>query len=65
MQKVTVEILNTNVLKLLQDLEQLQLIRLQNPIENAIGSNFWASNLKGAMTKQAKTEIDNQLLELR
>lgn len=40
MQKVTVEILNTNVLKLLQDLEQLQLIRLQNPIENAIGSNF-------------------------
>ncbi len=62
MQKVTVEILNNDVLKLLQDLEQLQLIRVQKPVELA---NNWPANLKGAMTKQAISEIDKQLIDLR
>ena len=62
MQKVTVEILNNDVLKLLQDLEQLQLIRVQKPVEL---THNWPANLKGAMTKQAISEIDKQLIDLR
>lgn len=64
MQTVTIDILNNNAVKLLQDLELLQLIRLHK--KQLPGSNInWPSKYKGAVTKQSLTEVDNQLNELR
>ena len=65
---VIIDILNEKVLKLLQDLELLKLIRLRSESENNnIESNPSNSFLKfkGAMTKQTKSEIDNQFNQLR
>ena len=65
MQSLTIDILNSKALKLLQDLEQLHLIRLHNaPIEQGVTFN-WAAKYKGAMTKQSLSDIDKQLNELR
>jgi hypothetical protein len=65
MQTVTIDILNDNAIKLLQDLELLQLIRVRR--ENPLPSNIinWAEKYKGAMTRQPLSEVDNQLNELR
>ena len=65
MQSLTIDILNSKAIKLLQDLEQLHLIRVHNdPIQQSTPVN-WAAKYKGAMTKQPLTEIDKQLNELR
>ena len=65
MQSLTIDILNSKAIKLLQDLEQLHLIRVHHdPIEQNVTIN-WAAKYKGAMTKQPLTEIDKQLNELR
>ena len=61
---ITIEIINERVLKLLEDLEQLQLIRLrkdktQSPFVN------WQERYKGALSKQPLAEVDDQLNELR
>ena len=64
MQSLVVDILNTKALKLLQDLELLQLIRLHQP-QSKIQSVDWAVKYKGAMSQQPLTEIDQQLIELR
>lgn len=65
MQTVTIDILNNKAVKLLQDLELLQLIRMRREkTQPATGTN-WAAKYKGAMTKQPLTDIDNQLNELR
>lgn len=61
---ITIDIINDKVLKLLQDLELLQLIRLHRE-KNQSGPINWAQRYKGAMTKQPITDIDNQLNELR
>ncbi|WP_373513411.1 hypothetical protein [Persicitalea sp.] len=63
MQTVTVDIINDKAMKLLQDLELLQLIRVRR--EKALTSVNWAKQYKGAMSKQSQTEIDSQLNELR
>jgi hypothetical protein len=64
MQTVTIDILNEKALKLLQDLELLQLIRVRKEIVHDQGIN-WIERYKGAMSKQPLREIDNQLDELR
>jgi hypothetical protein len=61
---VTIDIINEKALKLLQDLELMQLIRvrtekLQAPITD------WAGKYKGAMSKQPLGEVDDQLNGLR
>ncbi len=61
---ITIDIINDKALKLLQDLELLQLIRLRRE-KNQPGSINWAQRYKGAMTKQSITDIDNQLNDLR
>ncbi len=65
MRTVTVDIINEKVLNLLRDLEQLQLIRLRkdDATKQATTSDWVA--YKGAMSKQALNEIDQQLNELR
>lgn len=62
-QTVTIDIINDKALKLLQDLENLQLIRLHKDQKST--KSQWTKRYKGAMTKQPLTEIDTQLNELR
>ena len=65
MQTLTIDILNNKVVKLLQDLELLQLIRVRKEKQKKSGEINWAAKYKGAMTKQALNDIDKQLNELR
>jgi hypothetical protein len=66
MQTVTIDIINSKALKLLQDLELLKLIRVRKEKNSEVEiPNEWSSKYKGAMSKQSKVEIDNQLNELR
>ena len=64
-QTITIDILNEKALRLLQDLELLQLIRLR--IEKPQTSNLtnWSTKYKGAMQRQSLVEIENQLINLR
>lgn len=61
MQTITLNIINNKALKLLQDLESLDLIKLHKEKSN---SNRW-TKYKGAMSKQPILEIENQLNQLR
>lgn len=61
---ITIDIINEKALKLLKDLELLQLIRVRNEKAHSNPTN-WAGQYKGAMTKQSTAEIDSQLNELR
>ncbi|HRO46194.1 hypothetical protein [Agriterribacter sp.] len=65
MQTVTIDILNNKAIKLLQDLELLQLIRMRKDKTQSTTTVNWTAKYKGAMTKQSLTDIDNQLNELR
>lgn len=65
MQTVTIDILNNKAMKLLQDLELLQLIRMRKEKTQTADKINWVAKYKGAMTKQPLTHIDNQLNELR
>ncbi len=62
-QTVTIDIINDKALKLLQDLELLQLIRLHKEKKTEVIDQ--ASKYKGAMTKQPLEDIENQLNDLR
>lgn len=63
-QTITIDVINDKAMKLLQDLELLQLIRMRKEKTQANTSN-WAERYKGAMSKQPLSDIDNQLNELR
>ena len=63
-QTITIDIINDKALKLLQDLELLQLIRLHKEKELPDSSNS-VKSFKGSMTKQPQIDIDTQLNELR
>lgn len=65
MQTLTIDIINSKALRLLQDLELLQLIRVRREKQPAATPTNWAVKYKGAMSKQSLTDIDNQLNELR
>lgn len=66
---VMIDILNEQVMKLLQDLELLKLIRVHQPESNTQTSEtsipYSISRLKGAMTKQPVDEIEAQLNQFR
>lgn len=62
-QTVTIDIINDKAMKLLEDMEQLQLIRLR---KDKVQTNVnWEEIHKGAMSKQPIAEIDDQLNGLR
>ena len=65
MQTVTIDIINDKAIRLLQDLELLQLIRLRKDksAEKVPTKNFL--QYKGILSKQTVSSIDNQLNELR
>ncbi len=65
MRTVTIDILNNKAVKLLQDLELLQLIRMHREKTHSTAATNWVAKYKGAMTKQPLNDIDNQLNELR
>jgi hypothetical protein len=66
MQTITIDLINNNALKLLQDLELLQLIRLRKEKnEDVTSPNTGAAKYKGAMSKQPIADIEQQLNELR
>lgn len=62
-QTVTVDIINEKALKLLQDLESLQLIRLHKDQKDTFPVK--PDQFKGAMTKQSIAEIESQINDLR
>ena len=65
MQTVTIDIINNKAIRLLQDLELLQLIRVRREKQSSSQAINWADKYKGAMTKQLLSDVDNQLKELR
>jgi hypothetical protein len=64
-QTVTIDIINSNAMQLLNDLELLQIIRVRKESKTNDATIDWVSKYKGKMTKQPIIEIDNQLNELR
>jgi len=66
MQTVTIDIINNRAVRLLKDLELLQLIHLRkDEKQTSVTASNWAAKYKGAMTKQSLIDVDNQLNELR
>jgi hypothetical protein len=65
MQTITIDILNDKAVKLIKDLELLQLIRVRKEKTKDKSMTDWAAKYKGSMQKQSLNEIDNQLNELR
>lgn len=63
-QTVTIDIINDKALKLLEDLELLQLIRLHKD-EVETKAIDWAAKYKGSLSKQPIAGVDTQLNELR
>ena len=64
METLTIDVLNNKAIRLLQDLENMQLIRVRKE-EPTISKVNWSEKYKGAMTKQTPTEIEEQLKEIR
>jgi hypothetical protein len=66
MQTIIIDILNNKAVRLLHDLELLQLIRVRKE-KSATDKSIvdWAAKYKGAMTKQPISDTDRQLNELR
>lgn len=65
MKTITIDIINDKAIKLLHDLESLQLIRVRREKPLIDIQTNWSSKYKGAMQKQPLIEIDNQLNDLR
>lgn len=65
MERITIDIINKKAIRLLLDLELLQLIRIRKEKAQPSAAINRASKYKGAMTKQPLTDIDSQLNELR
>ncbi len=63
MQTLIIDVINNKALRLLQDMELLQLIHVRKEKQQI--AIDWTAKYKGAMTKQPLAEVDNQLNELR
>ncbi len=63
MQTLIIDVINNKALRLLQDMELLQLIHVRKEKQQIVID--WTAKYKGAMTKQPLAEADNQLNELR
>lgn len=63
---ITIDIINNKAIRLLRDLEFLDLIRLrQEKLEPDTSTTNWADKYKGKMTRESQTNIDTQLDQLR
>jgi rRNA processing protein Krr1/Pno1 len=61
---ILIDVINEKAMKLLQDLEHLDLIRLHKSNEKSSSGN-WVKKLKGSMTKQPESNIEEQFTHLR
>ncbi len=62
-QTITIDIINDKAMRLLEDLELLQLIRVRK--EKTPTPTNGLKSYKGAMSKQSIADIDTQLNQLR
>ena len=65
MRSITIDIINENAIRLLEDLELMQLIHLHKDDLKKSKKVNWSKEYKGMMTKESKTKVDNQLTNLR
>ena len=65
MKTITIDIIDNDAMKLLEDLELLNLIRLHNEKTESSTTVNTFEKYKGAITKQPLTEIETQLNQLR
>jgi len=65
MKTITIDIINDKAIKLIQDLELMQLIRVRHEKPKSEPQTGWTSKYKGAMQKQPLIEIETQLKDLR
>jgi hypothetical protein len=63
MKTITIDIINEKVLKLLHDLELLQLIRVRK--KQVASSTDWKTKYKGALQTQPLEKVNSQLNNLR
>ncbi len=64
MKTITIDIINEKAIRLLQELELLQLIRLRDEKNSRKVAPDWGK-YKGAMTKQPISQVDQELNKLR
>ncbi len=64
-QTLTIDILDEKAVRLLQDLEVLQLIRVHTKKDDSKKTNILTAKYKGSMQKQPVHEVDSQLENLR
>jgi len=65
MQTLIIDIINDKALKLIQDMELLNLIRVRKGKVQQEEAINWTAKYKGAMQKQPLNEIDDQINDLR
>lgn len=65
MRTVTVDILNDEALNLLKDLEALKVIRLHSTDKTSKTPSKLSEKYKGAMSKQTRDAVNQQLNDLR
>lgn len=65
MQTLTIDIINDNAIKLIKDMELLNLIRIRDEKTHEKETINWTAKYKGAMQKQPIDEIEQQLNDLR
>ena len=65
MRSITIDIINDKAVRLLQDMELQQLIRVRRKKPQSRVLINWDAKYKGAMQKQPLIDIDNQLNDLR
>ena len=65
MQTLTIDIINDKAIKLIKELEILNLIRVRKEKSQKKKIVNWVSKYKGSIDKQKPEEIDNQLNDLR
>jgi len=64
-QTITIDIINDKAIKLLEDLELLELIQLHREKKQEKAPVDWSVKYKGAMKTNGIAAVDNQLNELR
>lgn len=65
MRSITIDIINDKAVRLLQDMELQQLIRVRRKKPQSRTLINWSAKYKGAMQKQPLIDINNQLNDLR
>ena len=65
MKTITIDILNNEAIKRLQDLENLNMIRVHKQNVNNKTALDWKNKYKGAMTQETLSNVNKQLNDLR